>query len=135
MIGRALSANWSVTLNADASRLVAGAGESLLRIYEPTRAQLLLTVDGGAPLVREVRFLPGEDIVVARAETGVRIRRAASWEEIATAQKAGAQRRDCRSGGATSARLLAARGMCAPAPWAAVTEHSAVTAVAWASTA
>ena len=86
MLGRALNAFFSVTLNNDASRLVAGAGEGWVRIYDPVGFHQLLTLKGHNYMVRQVAFLPGENILVTLGGDGLRLWRAPSWEDIAAAE-------------------------------------------------
>ncbi len=88
LIGSALNAFWSVTLNDEGTRLVAGAGEGLIRIYDPVRAHLLLALKSEASIEREVKFLPGDDTLVAIVPSGLRIWRAPSWAEIEAVEKA-----------------------------------------------
>ena len=86
--GRALNAFFSVALNADASRLVAGAGEGLIRIYDPVRALQLLTLRSDTAYLGKVRFMDDGNTLVSLGYGGLQVWRAPSWAEIEAAEKA-----------------------------------------------
>jgi WD40 repeat protein/serine/threonine protein kinase len=87
VIGRALNAFFSTALNSDSTRLASGAGEGLVRIYDPLRGYQLMTVKSETGYLANVRFLDDRNTLVCLGWSGLQVWSAPSWDEIARAEK------------------------------------------------
>ncbi len=87
VIGRALNAFFSAAFDREYTRLASGAGEGLIRIYDPRRGYQLVTLKSETGYLGKVRFMDDGNTLVSLGWGGLQVWSAPSWSEIAEAEK------------------------------------------------
>jgi WD40 repeat protein/serine/threonine protein kinase len=78
---------YSIDWSPDGSRLAAGTSDGTIQVWDLATSQEVATFGGHTNYVSLVRFTPDGHTIVAASTDAVSVRRAATWEEIAAAEK------------------------------------------------
>jgi WD40 repeat protein/serine/threonine protein kinase len=78
---------YSIDWSPDGSRLAAGTSDGTVQVWDLATSQEVATFGGHTNYVSLVRFTPDGHTLVAASADAVSVRRAATWEEVAAAEK------------------------------------------------